>query len=165
MVLPLPDSPTRPRDSPGEIWRDMSLTGRTQAVGVGSSTVAERIWRSGGTCTSYSKELGRGIEKKVDEFGSSGVRKFGSSGVQDFESSRVQEFRSSRGEQRKTLEPTLTSPRAGHPANREIGVPGSPRPTRKSDVWGTRPECFTVVGMFMGATSWGWVGIVSWMVR
>jgi len=39
MVLPLPDSPTRPRDSPGAMRKETSLTGRTQPCAVGNSTV------------------------------------------------------------------------------------------------------------------------------
>src|SRR5450631_1441603 len=39
IVLPLPDSPTSPSDSPAVTCRDTSFTGRTQPEGVGNSTV------------------------------------------------------------------------------------------------------------------------------
>ncbi len=42
MVLPLPDSPTSPRDSPLLMRRDTSFTGRTHPAAVGSSTVNPR---------------------------------------------------------------------------------------------------------------------------
>ena len=48
MVLPEPDSPTSPRASPGAMRRETSATGRTQPVGVGSSTVREQTSRSMG---------------------------------------------------------------------------------------------------------------------
>src|SRR5208337_4118042 len=44
IVLPLPDSPTSPRASPGAIRRVTSFTGRTQPATVGSSTVSDRIF-------------------------------------------------------------------------------------------------------------------------
>ncbi len=39
IVFPLPDSPTKPSDSPAAMRSDTSFTGRTQPDGVGSSTV------------------------------------------------------------------------------------------------------------------------------
>jgi hypothetical protein len=42
IVLPLPDSPTSPSDSPAPMRSDTSFTGRTQPAAVGSSTVSAR---------------------------------------------------------------------------------------------------------------------------
>jgi len=53
MVLPLPDSPTSPGDSPAAMRSDTSFTGFTQPAAVGSSTVTSRMSRRESTFTSY----------------------------------------------------------------------------------------------------------------
>src|SRR6266567_3331378 len=42
IVLPLPDSPTKPSDSPAPMRSDTSFTGRTQPAVLGNSTVNPR---------------------------------------------------------------------------------------------------------------------------
>src|SRR5712664_1854570 len=47
IVFQLPDSPTRPSDSPAPMRSDTSFTGRTQPAAVGNSTVIPRTSNNG----------------------------------------------------------------------------------------------------------------------
>jgi hypothetical protein len=53
MVLPLPDSPTRPSDSPGGMPSETPFTGFTEPAAVGNSTVSSRSCNTSPARESY----------------------------------------------------------------------------------------------------------------
>jgi hypothetical protein len=53
MVLPLPDSPMRPSDSPGGMPSETPFTGFTLPAAVGNSTVSSRSCNNSPTRESY----------------------------------------------------------------------------------------------------------------
>src|ERR1700684_1552049 len=66
MVLPLPDSPTTPSDSPAAMRSDTSFTGRTQPDGVGNSTFNPRTSsRSAMYCSRVGPNRGIGEGETV----------------------------------------------------------------------------------------------------